>query len=85
MPSSLRSPWHPLRFALVALALTWLGWTPLLLHTRGVSVPGGQAWHFFGSLGPLAAAFLVVALEQGRSGCRALAEGMRLMHEANAE
>lgn len=73
MSSRLHSPWRPLRFALVALALTWLGWLPLLLRPRGVSVPGGQAWHLFGSLGPLVSAFVVVAIEHGRPGCRALA------------
>jgi membrane protease YdiL (CAAX protease family) len=72
----LRSSWRPLRYALLALALTWVAWVPLLLHAHGMSVPGGQAWHFFGCLGPLASAFLVVALEHGRPGCRALARSI---------
>lgn len=73
-PALKRRSWRAaLRFGLVALALTWAGWLPLLFHARGVRVPGGQWWHLFGSLGPLVAAFLVVAAERGREGCLRLA------------
>lgn len=36
-------------------------------------MPGGQRWHLVGSLGPLVAAILVVALERGREGLLRLA------------
>jgi len=65
-----RSAAAALRFASIALALTWLGWLPLVLHAHRIRIPGGEWWHFFGSLGPLAAAFLVVAIEHGYAGVR---------------
>jgi len=70
---SLPAPYRAaVRFALVALLLTWMGWLPLVLRARGLPVAGGQWWHFVGSLGPLAAAILLVAREEGAAGCARL-------------
>jgi CAAX protease family protein len=68
---------HPVTgFFVLAYALSWSWWLPIA-STGGIVRPG-DPWptHFPGLLGPLAAAFAVTALVDGRSGMRALATRM---------
>ncbi|MFN7943416.1 MAG: type II CAAX endopeptidase family protein [Thermoanaerobaculia bacterium] len=65
-------------FVVLAYALSWADWIPLLL--RGVLVvPGGDVTHFPGLLGPAAAGLIVVALTEGRSGIGRLLRRMILV------
>lgn len=63
---------HPvLAYVVIAYAVSWAAWTPLLL--RGALVtPGGSVSHFPGFLGPVLAAFVVSALTDGAGGVRRL-------------
>ncbi len=63
---------HPITsFVLLADALSWAAWLPLL--ARGAVVrPGSAVTHFPGLLGPAAAALLVVAAGEGRAGLSGL-------------
>ena len=54
-------------FVVLAYALSWADWIPLLLRGALV-VPGGNVTHFPGMLGPAAAAFIIVALTEGPAG-----------------
>jgi membrane protease YdiL (CAAX protease family) len=59
---------HPLAsFVTLAYAISWAVWIPLVLRGALV-VPGGAITHFPGLLGPAAAAFIVVGLQEGSSG-----------------
>jgi membrane protease YdiL (CAAX protease family) len=51
----------------LAYALSWAGWLPLLVQGARV-VPGGGVTHFPGLMGPAAAAFIIVAVTEGRPG-----------------
>ncbi|MGY1744197.1 CPBP family intramembrane glutamic endopeptidase [Blastococcus sp. SYSU D00695] len=61
-------------FVALALGLSWTAWLPLLAQTQGW-LPGGPwpALHLLGSLGPAAAAVVVVAATDGRAGLAGLA------------
>jgi membrane protease YdiL (CAAX protease family) len=50
-----------------AYALSWADWLPLLVRGARV-VPGGSVTHFPGLLGPAVAAFIIVAVTEGRLG-----------------
>lgn len=54
-------------FVVLAYALSWADWIPLLVRGSRV-VPGGNVTHFPGLLGPAGAAFIIVALTEGRPG-----------------
>ena len=61
---------HPLLcyFAL-AYSISWLIWAPLWLPALGVhGLPVLPFHHALGALGPIAAAFIVSAVEAGRAG-----------------
>jgi CAAX protease family protein len=59
---------HPMAaFVVLAYALAWADWIPLLLRGARV-VPGGSVTHFPGLLGPAIAAFVIVALTEGAAG-----------------
>ncbi len=59
---------HPLAsFVILAYALSWADWIPLLLRGARV-VPGGSVSHFPGLVGPALAAFVIVALTEGSAG-----------------
>src|SRR5688500_11040728 len=61
---------HPVpAYVGLAFALTWSAWLPLLARTQGWA--DGRPWaglHLLGSLGPAAAAVVVIAAVHGRSG-----------------
>src|SRR4051794_2696070 len=61
---------HPVTaFVVLAYALTWSVWLPLLAQTQGWLAPGPwPVLHLRGSLGPAAAAVVVIAATQGRAG-----------------
>ena len=67
------APWfrcHPLvcYFAL-AYGISWMLWAPLWLPALGVhGLPVVPYHHALGALGPIAAAFIVSAIESGRTG-----------------
>ena len=64
---------HPLSaFALLAYALSWSYWLPLVL-TGQVVRRGSTITQFPGLLGPVIAAFIVTAVVDGRQGVRDLA------------
>jgi CAAX protease family protein len=65
-----------LRFAALALALSWIGWLPLVLVARGVRIPFGQGWHMVGSVGPAVAAFVAATFDD-RGSTRALTARLR--------
>jgi membrane protease YdiL (CAAX protease family) len=63
---------HPVgSFVVLAYALSWADWIPLLLRGERV-VPGGPVTHFPGLVGPAVAALVVSALAEGRAGLRRL-------------
>jgi membrane protease YdiL (CAAX protease family) len=61
---------HPLTiYFILAFLITWIAIAPLVLSAQklwAVSLP--PVWHALGALGPIAAAFLVTALAEGKSG-----------------
>ena len=61
---------HPLAtFFVLAYGISWLLWAPLWLPALGVGgLPVLPFHHALGALGPIAAAFLVTAMQSGRSG-----------------
>ena len=64
-------------YFILAYALSWLFVSPLVaagLHLITPIVP--DAWHAFGALGPIVAAFVVTALVAGRRGVRQLLASM---------
>lgn len=64
-------------FFALAYGISWLAWAPLWLPAFGVdSLPSVPYHHAFGALGPIAAAFLVSAVETGRAGIRDLLRRM---------
>jgi membrane protease YdiL (CAAX protease family) len=59
---------HPVAaFFLLACGLSWSYWLPMAIAGRTVS-PGSNVTHFPGLFGPAIAAFLMVALTEGRQG-----------------
>lgn len=54
-------------FVVLAYALSWADWIPLLVRDARV-VPGGSVTHFPGLLGPALAAFIIVSITEGRPG-----------------
>lgn len=65
-------------FVVLAYAISWADWVPLLLRGARV-VPGGSITHFPGLLGPGIAAFVVVALTEGTAGVARLLRRMVLV------
>ncbi len=65
-----------LAFFVLACAFSWAYWIPLALW--GSPVERGDGWptHLPGLLGPLLAAFVVLALTEGRGGLRSLLASM---------
>src|SRR3954453_22365974 len=61
---------HPVTtFVVLAYALSWSVWLPLLAQTQGWVA--GRPWaglHLLGSLGPAASAVVVIAATRGRAG-----------------
>lgn len=61
---------HPLgSFVVLAYALSWADWIPLLLRGERVT-PGGPITHFPGLVGPAVAALVVTVLAEGPAGLR---------------
>lgn len=54
-------------FIVLAYALSWADWIPLLLRGEPV-VPGGSVTHFPGLMGPAVAAFVILFLTEGFAG-----------------
>lgn len=70
---------HPIAsFVVLAYALSWANWIPLLLRGARV-VPGGSVTHFPGLLGPAVAAFVIVTLAEGSAGVARLLRRMVLV------
>jgi uncharacterized protein len=71
---------HPLAtFFTLSYTISWLIWTPLWLPAFGVhGLPVLPFHHALGGLGPIAAAFLVSALEHGSTGTGDLLRHMLL-------
>lgn len=60
-------------FFVLAYAFSWLVHVPLALANQGLIAADLPAWlHFIGAFGPLAAALLVTAWQNGRTGLREL-------------
>lgn len=58
-------------FYVLAFALTWLGWVPQALHSRGLFPLDVPLLYLFGA-GPMVAAFVVLRVLRGGEGCREL-------------
>lgn len=70
---------HPIAsFVVLAYALSWANWIPLLVRGARV-VPGGSVTHFPGLLGPAVAAFVIVTLTEGSAGVARLLRRMVLV------
>jgi membrane protease YdiL (CAAX protease family) len=54
-------------FVVVAYALSWADWIPMLVRDSRV-VPGGSVTHFPGLMGPAVAAFIITGLADGLPG-----------------
>lgn len=54
-------------FYVLAFAITWLGWVPQALHSRGLFPFGGPLLYLFGA-GPMVAAFVVLRVLRGGEG-----------------
>jgi membrane protease YdiL (CAAX protease family) len=65
---------HPLlTYFGLALAISWLAWTPRMATEQGWwSRDMPEWWHYAGAAGPASAAVIVTALTEGRAGLRAL-------------
>lgn len=65
---------HPVRaFAVLAFAISWLCWLPLLADRQNwVSWTASPYWHLWGGLGPAIAALIVTATRSGRRGVAAV-------------
>ena len=65
---------HPvLAFAILAYAISWSVWLPLLAARQGwVSWPASTYLHLWGGLGPAAAALIVTGVVDGRAGITGL-------------
>ena len=70
---------HPIAsFVVLAYALSWANWIPLLVRGARVA-PGGTVTHFPGLLGPAVAAFVIVAVTEGSAGVARLLRRMVLV------
>jgi uncharacterized protein len=71
---SYRRLWAPLAaFYLLACALSWAGWLPLVLWQRQLlAQQPSQYWHFVGGLGPAVAAIIVAGVFGNRGELRVL-------------
>jgi uncharacterized protein len=66
-------------FFLLSYGVSWTLWAPLWLPALGVTgLPVLPYQHALGALGPIAAAFVMAAVESGRSGVRDLLRRMGL-------
>jgi len=59
-------------FSVLACAISWLIWLPLVLRSRGIDAPILPGHHTLGAVGPFAAALIVTWLGDGVIGLRAL-------------
>ncbi len=65
------------RFFLIAYGLSWLIWSPLWLPALGITgLPVLPFNHALGGFGPMLAAFICAALEEGKAGVRRLLRSM---------
>lgn len=70
---------HPIAsFVVLAYALSWADWIPMLLRGALV-VPGGSVTHFPGLLGPAIAGLVITTLVDGSPGARRLLRRMVLV------
>jgi len=69
---------HPLPvFFVLASLISWALWSPLWLPRLGVQAPHPTPFqHPLGAIGPIAAAFVVTALTEGRAGAARLLRGI---------
>ena len=68
---------HPVVcFFVLAYALSWAYWLPLVFTGQVVTAGSGRPTQFPGLLGPVVAAFVVTAMTQGRAGLRDLVRRM---------
>lgn len=66
-----------IRFFLLAYGISWAVWAPLWLPALGITgLPVLPCHHAFGAWGPMAAAFICTALEEGSAGMRGLLRRM---------
>ena len=62
-----------LNFFLLAFAITWTTWAPILAVSLGwIERDVPYSLYYFGSFGPLIAAFVITALTKGGAGIRNL-------------
>ncbi len=72
---------HPVAaYYMLACALSWAAWFPLVAAHHGFNVPTIPYHHYLGACGPILAAFIVAALSTGRAGVLQLARGMMRWH-----
>lgn len=72
---------HPIAtYFLLACAISWAIWLPLVAMSRGASVPSLRYQHFFGAFGPSAAAFIVAAITTGHRGVMRLGREIAKWH-----
>ncbi|MFN8444990.1 MAG: type II CAAX endopeptidase family protein [Caldilineaceae bacterium] len=65
-----------LSFFVLAYAISWLLWLPLVAAAEGWIGPVSRYWHLVGSLGPALAAILFAWLLEGKSSVQQLVAGM---------
>ena len=71
-PSRAMSRAFPLKYFVLAFAITWALWVPAAFEARGVISSLPVPATLLGAFGPLAAAVIVTAQEGGRAGLRSL-------------
>lgn len=60
---------HPLiAYFVLAYALTWCAWLPLVAESQGVNLRTIPYQHYLGAVGPIAAAMIVASVTAGRAG-----------------
>jgi CAAX protease family protein len=72
---------HPIAaYFVLACLISWTIWLPLVTQSRGASAPSLRYQHFFGAIGPSAAALIIAAISMGYSGVVRLGRDMAKWH-----
>lgn len=69
-----------LAYSILACALSWAIWLPLVARSLGARVYVLPYQHYLGALGPMVAAIIVAAVSTGRSGIVELVRGLIRWH-----